>query len=227
MTSNPAASHRSARLVYPELPQRLGPADLHRLFSPSYQERQWAPTVARTPSSQAALLVQLKTYADLFDIRKGKRLTKEDMLPGATAFVGATDSNNGITMRIEQDPLHPAGVITVSYNGSVAEAFYQTEPFWASDDVNVFYPKTSLLLEVALFITTLIRKEKYRYNYGRKWKLETMKQSLLKLPVTKKGTPDFAAMAAIIQALPSHKALNAISLASVTKVALINKKIAA
>lgn len=115
------------------------------------------------------------TYESLFDIKKGKRLTKDDMAPGGTAFIGATDSNNGVTARIANEPLHPAGTITVSYNGSVGEAFFQTEPFWASDDVNVFYPRFELSREVALFLVTLIRLEKFRYNYGRKWGLETMK----------------------------------------------------
>ena len=47
------------RLIYPTLAQRLTPADVHQLFSPSYEERRWAPTIARTPSSQVELLVQL------------------------------------------------------------------------------------------------------------------------------------------------------------------------
>jgi len=50
------------RLIYPTLAQRLTPADVHQLFSPSYEERRWAPTIARTPSSQVALLVQLKIF---------------------------------------------------------------------------------------------------------------------------------------------------------------------
>jgi hypothetical protein len=52
----------AARLGYPNLPNPLTPADLHRLFSPSYDERKWVPTVARTPLSQVALLVQLKIF---------------------------------------------------------------------------------------------------------------------------------------------------------------------
>jgi hypothetical protein len=50
-------AHGAARLMYPELPEPLTPADLHRLFTPNHAERQWAPTIARTPSSQLALLV--------------------------------------------------------------------------------------------------------------------------------------------------------------------------
>ena len=52
----------AARVIYPELPDPLTPSDLQQLFSPSFDERQWAPTVARTPVSQVALLVQLKIF---------------------------------------------------------------------------------------------------------------------------------------------------------------------
>ena len=46
--------------MYPELPEPLTAADLHRLFTPSYKERKWAPTIARTVASQVAPLVELK-----------------------------------------------------------------------------------------------------------------------------------------------------------------------
>ena len=50
------------RLLYPKLAQRLPAADLHRIFGPTYKEREWAPTVARSPSSQVALVVQLRVF---------------------------------------------------------------------------------------------------------------------------------------------------------------------
>ena len=54
----------------------------------------------------------------LFDIKKGTRLTKAEMKPGNIPFIGATAFNNGVTARIgNNEYLHPANVITVSYNG--------------------------------------------------------------------------------------------------------------
>lgn len=150
---------------------------------------------------------QMFRLTELFDIRKGQRLTKHDMDPGTTAFVGATESNNGITARIGHPPLHPAGTITVSYNGSVGEAFYQPEPFWASDDVNVLYPRSPLCRDAALFVIALIRRERYRFNYGRKWKLETMKETPIRLPVTTDGRPDIRLMASVIRDCPSTSLL--------------------
>jgi hypothetical protein len=140
--------------------------------------------------------------SELFEIKKGKRLTKADQTDGQTPYIGAIDSNNGVSGYIGQKPIHSGGTITVSYNGSVAEAFYQPVPFWATDDVNVLYPKFSMSPELALFICTIIRMEKYRYNYGRKWHLERMRESVIKLPVTLKGKPDFAWMEQYIKKLP-------------------------
>lgn len=145
------------------------------------------------------------TYESLFDIKKGKALTKDEMLPGDTPFVGASSFNNGVTARISQEPQHPAGALTVSSNGSVGEVFYQPEPFWASSDVAVFYPRFETSREVAIFLATLIRLEKFRYNYGRKWGLETMKKSILRLPVDANGAPDFDGMTALVRQLPSWK----------------------
>lgn len=62
---------------------------------------------------------------DLFDIRKGFRLTKAGMLPGDLPYIGAFDANNGVTAYIGQCAVHEGNTISVSYNGSVGEAFYQ------------------------------------------------------------------------------------------------------
>lgn len=140
---------------------------------------------------------------DLFDIRKGQRLTKANMLPGDMPYIGASDTSNGVTARIRQAPIHQGGTISVSYNGSVAEAFYQPVPYWATDDVNVLYPKGfELTPATALFICTVIRLEKYRFNYGRKWHLERMRESVIRLPVTATGGPDWAYMDSFIKTLP-------------------------
>lgn len=138
----------------------------------------------------------------LFTIKKGKRLTKEEFIEGNTPFIGAIDSNNGYREFIGQEPIHSENTITVNYNGSVAEAFYQSSPFWASDDVNVLYPKFKMNQYNALFITSIIKLEKFRFNYGRKWNLDRMNISKIKLPIDKKGNPDYEFMETYIKSLP-------------------------
>ncbi|SDB81844.1 restriction endonuclease subunit S [Shouchella lonarensis] len=139
--------------------------------------------------------------SELFDVKKGKRLTKANMTEGDTLFIGAVDKNNGVTAKVGQEPIHKANTITVNYNGSVGEAFYQPEPYWCSDDVNALYPKFELNPYIALFLNTVIRQEKYRYNYGRKWHLQRMKPTKIKLPVDGKGIPDWDYMERFIKSL--------------------------
>ena len=148
----------------------------------------------------------------IFTVVKGKRLTRSDMAEGSIPFVGATDSNNGITSMIANDDnLHKGNLITVSYNGSIAEAFYQPQPFAASDDINVLYPKGFLLNPfIAIFLCTIINKEKYRFNYGRKWNQEKMERSHIKLPVTSDGKPDWNYMEHFIKGLPYSSCLETI-----------------
>jgi hypothetical protein len=139
---------------------------------------------------------------EIFDIKKGKRLTKEDMIEGNTPFIGSIDSNNGYREYIGQSPIHSGNTITVNYNGSVAESFYQPKPFWASDDVNVLYPKFKMNPYIGLFIATIIKAEKYRFNYGRKWHVERMNTTKIKLPTKSKHQPDFDFMETYIKSLP-------------------------
>ncbi len=146
-------------------------------------------------------------YDNIFIVKKGKRLTKADMDDGETPFISATASNNGITNYIDAEPQHEGNTITVNYDGSVGEAFYQPDPFWALDDVNVLYPNNDNYPDFhinkynAMFLISIIMKEKFRYNYGRKWKLDRMNEAIMYLPVDKKEDPDFAYMEEYIKSL--------------------------
>lgn len=150
---------------------------------------------------------------DIFDIRKGKRLTAEDQIDGITPYIGAIDSNNGISNYIEQEPIHQGNTISLSYNGSVGEAFYQPKPFWATDDVNVLYFRKENGVDfneyIGLFICTVLKQEKYRYCYGRKWVLDSMKETVIELP-SKSDLPDWQFMEDYIKYL-NCKPINTIN----------------
>lgn len=145
------------------------------------------------------------TLNQLFELKKGKRLTKAHMIKGEIPFIGSTDSNNGLTNRIGQEAIHKGNVITVSYNGSVGEAFYQPIDFWASDDINVLYPRDEYFFKfnqcIALFIIPIIRQNKFKFSYGRKWHMERMKETKIILP-TKNNKLDLGYMEKYISSLP-------------------------
>lgn len=120
----------------------------------------------------------------IFDIRKGKRLTSAEQEEGENIYIGAIDSNNGVANYIAQAPIHAGNTISLSYNGSVGEAFYQPEPYWATDDVNALYSKyDGFNVYIGLFLAATIRQEKYRFSYGRKWTLDNMKATDICLPI--------------------------------------------
>ena len=135
---------------------------------------------------------KLFQLSELFNVQKGKRLTKADMKDGKIRFIGASAINNGITAYISNDEhLHPQNTITLSYNGSIGEAFYQDEMFWASDDVNVLYPKFEMNREMAFFIIPLLKTAGKRYAFIDKWKKEDMEKSKIPLPTTEDGNHDY------------------------------------
>ena len=166
-----------------------------------------APITTQNISPKLPQQQQWSEYrmGDLFRFVKGRRLTKADMIEGDTNYLGAISENNGVRQHIQVEPkdISAPNCITVNYNGSVGEAFYQAEPFWASDDVNILYADGWEMNKYnALFIVTVIKANRYRFSYGRKWTLEKMKDTILKLPQSEDGTPDFAYMEDYIKALP-------------------------
>ena len=129
---------------------------------------------------------------DLFDVVKGTRLTKAEMKPGSIRFIGSSSMNNGLTAMISNyERIHPANTLTVCYNGSIGETFFQDKPFWASDDVNVLYPKFKMNRYIGMFIAPIIKAVSTRYSFNDKWKQEVMIESRIKLPVDLNGVPDW------------------------------------
>ncbi|MCK9436936.1 MAG: restriction endonuclease subunit S [Synergistaceae bacterium] len=183
---------------YSEIPNWVNSVNIHQYDEASL------PFIEKTTPNLETNKWQKFKLEELFELKKGKRLTKANMIEGNLPFIGAIDSNNGYREFIGQKAIHTGNTITVNYNGSVAEAFYQPKPFWASDDVNVLYPKFKMNQYIALFIASLIKAEKYRFNYGRKWHLERMKISEIKLPIKDKK-PDFEYMENYIKTLNYSK----------------------
>lgn len=143
------------------------------------------------------------TYGELFQIKGGYYNKKPThIVNGKIPFIGATRENNGVTELYSEDDIslfHKDGstkeddyeskifagnCITVLNNGaSVGYAFYQENEFTCSHDINVLYLKdVEMTKSIALFLVTVIEMEKYRWNYGRKWRPKRMPESIIKLP---------------------------------------------
>ena len=140
-------------------------------------------------------------YSDIFDIYRGKGSSKI-VDGGKIPLISSTSKDNGIMGYVDGESNYESGCITVTNNGSIGEAFYQPKPFCTTNDVSIFKPKFSLNIYVLMFLVGLIRQEKYRYNYGRKWKVSHMKNTKFSLPIDDKGNIDWQFMEDYIKSLP-------------------------
>jgi hypothetical protein len=120
--------------------------------------------------------MELLPLHQLFDIQYGvnlelihlKECSKED--ENSIRFISRTEKNNGISAFVEQmQDVHPnsAHTISVACGGSVLSSFYQKKSYYSGRDIYVLMPKKEMTEVEMLFYTFCIRKNKYRYNYGR------------------------------------------------------------
>ena len=145
-------------------------------------------------------------YTDIFEIKKGK--VPKTIQDGNIFLVSATGLNNGVSKTISSSVIpNNRNLITVSSNGDVGDAFYQNKEFYATGDINILIPKFKTNPLISMFLNTLIRREKFRFNYGRKWSKEKMLNHKIKLPVDKNNQPDWQFMENYIKTLPYSKLL--------------------
>lgn len=144
---------------------------------------------------------------DLFKIKSGVRLTKENMIEGEMPFIGSVDSSNGITNFVENiNNSLDNNVLGVNYNGSVCEVFYHPYKCIFSDDVkHISLKKIEGNKYIYLFFKTIIYKQKEKYTYGYKFNENRMKRQIIMVPVDKKNEPDYEYMEQYIKNLMIKK----------------------
>lgn len=160
-------------------------------------------------------------YSDIFEIKKGFYNKKpEHTSEGNIPFLGATEKNNGVTEYYSIEDiknasktgndknsslelkLFPPHSLCITNNGSVGFAYYQDQVFTCSHDVNPLYIKKGTFNKyTALFVATIIKKDRYRWAYGRKWRPDRMKDSTIMLPTDSKGNPDWDFMELYMKSL--------------------------
>jgi len=150
-------------------------------------------------------------FSEIFNIEKGFYNNKpgqdeKEKIP----FVSASEYNNGITDYVNKSDtkIFLKNAITVVNDGnSMAKAFYQERDFTCSHSVNVLRIKKEFKKDIteniAMFLSTVIYRERDRFSYGRKWRIERMKKTPIKLPV-KNGRPDWQFMENYIKKIKSN-----------------------
>ena len=139
---------------------------------------------------------------DVCEIKSGVRLTKANQEIGLRPFVGASDSDNGVTAFVSNtNKSLDANVLGVNYNGSVVENFYHPYEAIFSDDVKRLKWKDEIYGNkyTYLFLKQMILSQKIKYAYGYKFNSERMKRQKIMLPVTNTGLPDYNCMTSYMQ----------------------------
>lgn len=139
---------------------------------------------------------------DICEIKSGVRLTKANQEIGLRPFVGASDSDNGVTAFVSnKNKSLDANVLGVNYNGSVVENFYHPYEAIFSDDVKRLKWKDEIHGNkyTYLFLKQMILSQKIKYAYGYKFNGERMKRQKVMLPVTETGLPDYDYMKSYMQ----------------------------
>ena len=151
-------------------------------------------------------------YNELFTITGSKTTSRDELEAygiGKYPYVTTQAVNNGIEGFF--DYYTEAGNILTVDSAVLGYCSYQKMNFSASDHVEKLIPKFSMSKYVALFLTTIINREQYRYNYGRKSSQKKMRFSKIKLPAIKTADgeyePDWQWMEDYIKGLPYSSSL--------------------
>ena len=142
-------------------------------------------------------------YPDIFEVSASKDLLILDYEKGDTPYISSTAFNNGVIKFVESKPTNSSGTITINRGGSVGEAFFQDKDYLCTPvDVRILTPKKKINVYIGLFISLILRKEKFRFNYSRKMGTSRLKELRIKLPSTENNEPDYNYMESYIKSLP-------------------------
>lgn len=119
-------------------------------------------------------------------------------------YLGAKKDDNCVMRRCARNPdlLHPGNcvVFICDGQGSVGYANYMDREFIATPNLVMGYSER-LNKYNGLFIATILDRERPKYSFGRKWKTH-LRDTVIRLPKTADGKPDWDEMERRIRALP-------------------------
>ncbi|MCB5161583.1 restriction endonuclease subunit S [Marinomonas algarum] len=140
-------------------------------------------------------------FKDIFDqIKQGRRLKKDDQLPGDIPFVMSGVTDTGVVNYIS-NPIasFPRNSITVDIFGN---AFYRSYDYGAGDDTGAYWSKSkNYSREMMLFFTSSINQALMnKFDYGNKLRSSQSLNLKMKLP-SQNNQPDLSSMETLISAV--------------------------
>ena len=175
---------------------------------PKKAQRVWLQKYDITPQQDMKMRLNTDEWKwfllkDLFQLKRGKRLTEYDREKGDIPFVTAGVGNNGVSEYISNEVELYKNAITIDMFGC---AFYRNYTFACDDNILVL-TNDNLNYSSGLFIASIIDRDKYKFAYGRQYRQKSFNKHVIKLPVTPEGTPDWQFMEDYIKSLPYSRNL--------------------
>ncbi|ORU92801.1 MAG: hypothetical protein A6F72_05585 [Cycloclasticus sp. symbiont of Poecilosclerida sp. N] len=147
---------------------------------------------------------------DIFDIKKGERLTTYDRIKSDKniPLITASSENNGVIDFISYSDFQFEknifkNKITIDMFCNV---FYHDYQYFSDDNVHTLIPKLKINNYASLFIVSVLKKTTNKYSYGRQARIHRLEKEIIKLP-TKNNQPDWQFMEDYIKSLPYSKSL--------------------
>ena len=117
----------------------------------------------------------------------------------AIRYITRTDTNNGCKEFVQNGnftQIEEGNAITIG--DTTSTIYYQNEQFICGDHIVVL--RAPFLNEIrGIFIVALLNKERFRYNYGRSFKMDIIKKTRILLPSIDNDVPDWDIVESIMR----------------------------
>jgi len=116
--------------------------------------------------------MKLKKVSEIFDVQSGNGFELNALTRQADGinFVARGMKDNGVVAKVSKvigvTPF-AAGSISVAASGSVMESFLQPKPFYTAYHIFILTPKNEMSDAVKLFYCMCLRRNRFKYSYGR------------------------------------------------------------
>lgn len=182
--------YRYGRGITPERlkTQKIVLCNISKQYSNYIENRQYT-VINKIDSLKNITKLVFFPLSKIVDIRKKTALPQNAInLEGNIPYVTTTSKDNGVSNFTDEIANFQGNCLTVAMNGSVCSVFYQAIEFITSGDNAVLYLKNHYhnlskksQISLLLYIGSIIKNEKWRYNYYRK--LSKTKLSEINIPV--------------------------------------------
>lgn len=143
------------------------------------------------------------TVGDLFEIISGKGITKNEIYshPGSLPAIQSGEDNYGCIGYIDQDyciekkySISKGACLTVARSGSSGYVGYQSKQCVVGDSAKILEPKFKASKARLLFLRAILNQLKSKFAYTDKVTNENYAESIIRIPVTENGEPDWEFM---------------------------------